>query len=124
MAGKPAPNLTVERHPEVDVIRLFGEHDMATEQSLTQAIGAAIASDHGVVVSLVDAEFIDSTVINAIFMGDRLLRKRNGRRLAIHLRTSSIVRRALEIGSVCEAILCASELHEAIAYASDPVKTP
>jgi len=124
MAGQPAPNLTVERHTGVDVIRLSGEHDMATEHSLTQAIGTAVALDHGVVVSLVDAEFIDSTVINAIHLGDRLLRERNGRRLAIHLRTSSIVHRTLEIGNVCEAIPCARELDDAIAYASDSGEAP
>jgi len=123
MAGEFTPQVTIEQHRGVDVIRLLGENDMATEHALTHTIGAAVAEGRGVVISLVDTEFIDSTVINAIYPGDRLQRTR-GRRLAIHVSTSSIVRRTLEISEVCATIPCAADLQDAIGHASDGAGAP
>jgi len=49
-----------------------------------------------VVVSLMETQFIDSSVINVLVRADARLRER-GRRLVLHVATESVVRRVLEI---------------------------
>ena len=66
----------IERLGDVDVIRLLGEHDMATAANVADVVGRSIASERGVVVSLADTEFVDSGVVNLLFRSDRMLRER------------------------------------------------
>jgi anti-anti-sigma factor len=107
----------VERHADADLIRLFGEHDMATKNQLWDAVARSIESDRGLVVSVSDADFIDSGVIYALFKGDRLLQER-GRRLVVHVHTASVVGRALELTNVCESLPCSGDVEAAVVLAS------
>ena len=110
---------TVEivRHGESDVIRRMGEHDLATRDAVWGAVERSIEDDRGVVVSLVDADFIDSGTINALYKADKLLQER-GRRVAVHVHTASVVRRALEITNVCDSLPCFGDVDAALASAS------
>ena len=107
----------IERHVDCDVIRLLGEHDMATRDSLWVEVAQSVMDDRGVVISLTDAEFIDSGVINILFKGDLLLQER-GRRLVVHVQTASVVRRTLEVTSVCDSLPCFGDIEAALASAS------
>jgi anti-anti-sigma factor len=51
------------------ILSLFGEHDMSTEPRLRAEIERLFASGSRIVVDLTDAEFIDSTVVNALVAG-------------------------------------------------------
>ena len=102
----------------MDVIRLLGEHDLATRERLREEVERSIAADRGIVVSLVNAEYIDSGVINALFKTDRALRER-GRRLVLHVNTASIVRFVLDISGASKAFPCSGDVEAAVALASE-----
>lgn len=109
--------LEVEARDGVARITLLGEHDLATVGALQGEIAKATAADHGVIVSLTDTEFIDSSVTNALFKGDKLLQAR-GRRLVLHVATASIVRRVLEISGLETGLPNTTSLDEGIVLAS------
>lgn len=109
--------LQVEEQNGVARICLLGEHDLATVVALREQIECAAAADRGLVVSLTDTEFIDSSVTHALFDGDTMLRAR-GRRLVLHVSTASIVRRVLEISRLDTALPNTVSLDEAIALAT------
>lgn len=109
--------LEVEQRNGVARIRLLGEHDLATVGALRDEIELAAVADHGLVVSLTDTDFIDSSIAHALVVGDRMLRAK-GRRLVLHVATASIVRRVLEIFQLDTALPNADSLAEATALAS------
>ena len=118
MARARAPGtVEIERHVDCDVIRLVGEHDMATRDTVWGVVAQSINADRGIVVSVSDADFIDSGAIYALFKGDQLLQER-GRRLAVHVHTASAVRRTLEITNVCDSLPCFGDIEAALASAS------
>jgi anti-anti-sigma factor len=90
---------------------------MATRDTVWGAVTQSIEADRGVVVSLSDAEFIDSGAIYALFRADQLLQER-GRRLAVHFHTASAVRRTLEVTNVCDSLPCFGDVETALASAS------
>ena len=104
--------IDVETVGGVALLRLLGEHDLATVATVREAIRGRAVADEGVVVSLMDAEFIDSSVISELFQGDELLREQ-GRRLVLHVATASIVRRVLDVSNLSSALPCTGSLEEA-----------
>ena len=106
-----------EAGSETVVVRLLGEHDMTTKDTLESTLREQVGGDQGVVVSLLETEFMDSSVVKALFETDALLRAR-GRRLAIHVNTASIVRRVLEISNISTLMSCTGSLDEAVRIAS------
>ena len=107
----------VRRQAGVALIRLVGEHDMATVVDLHEEIDQHVAARDGVVVSLMEAEFIDSAVVRELYRGDRALRER-GRRLVLHVATASIVQRLLEVSGLMAAMPCTGSLDEAFRLAA------
>jgi anti-anti-sigma factor len=101
----------------VALIRLLGEHDMSTGADLGEALNQHIAAGDGVVVSLMEAEFIDSTVVRELYRGQNALGKQ-GRRLVLHVATASIVQRLLEISGLKAALPCTGSLDEAFRLAA------
>lgn len=112
-----AGTFQIEQRDGVARIQLLGEHDLATVETLRTQIGDATAAGHGLIVSLTDTEFIDSSVTRALFDGDTMLRA-TGRRLVLHVATASIVRRVLEISELSTALPNTESLDEAIVLAS------
>jgi anti-sigma B factor antagonist len=88
-----APAVELEfRQPDVALIRLRGEHDVATKQDLAEAFATASAQQN-VVVDLSDCTFIDSTVIAAFFRARETLAQRGGRlELVIPLGAATVQR--------------------------------
>ena len=86
-SGGTAGTLEVRRQEGVAVIRLLGEHDMSTGAALGEEIDQHIAAGDGVVVSLMEAEFIDSTVVRQLYRGDDALRKLRRAVRALQLRS-------------------------------------
>jgi anti-anti-sigma factor len=114
-----AGTIEVETDDRVTVIRLLGEHDLATTADLHRALRSATASGTGVVVSLMDATFIDSGTVHAFYAADEQLRERN-RRLVLHVNTASMVRRVLDLSGLCTAVPCTPSIETARELAGVP----
>jgi anti-anti-sigma factor len=112
-----AGDILVERRGDVAVLHLLGEHDTFNVERLRQAIAAPALAGDGVVVSLMETQVIDSSVIHALFCGDQGL-STNGRRLTLHVATEAIVRRVLEITGVTTDLPSTGSLEEALAFAA------
>ncbi len=118
MRGVMAPavelgHVVVERHGDVAVLRLLGEHDMSTVESVRRVIATQIEADEGVVVSLVETKFVDAAVVRALCEGDEELQP-HGRRLVVHVATEDVVRRVLEITGLTESLPTTGSLQEAL----------
>jgi len=116
-SGGNAGTLRVQRQAGVALVRLFGEHDMATVGHLREALDEQVAMGDGVVVSLADVEFIDSSVVRVLYRGDHALREQ-GRRLVLHVATPSIVKRLLELSGLSARLPCTNSLDAAVRLAS------
>ncbi len=99
------------------VISLIGEHDLATAEELRTAIAEAAESHEGVVVSLEEADFIDSAILHALFQGDRRLLAQ-GRRLVLHTGGDETVESVLETAGAFEQLMWSESLDEATVFAS------
>jgi anti-anti-sigma regulatory factor len=71
----------------------------------------------GVVVSLADAEFIDSSVLHTLFIGDRQMLA-HGRRLVLYVGTDPRITTVLELANARERLYCCDSLEDAIDIAS------
>jgi anti-anti-sigma factor len=106
-----------ERRGDVVVLRLRGEHDIASKSPLADALADCAWEGSGVVVSLVKTQFVDSSVINVLFQADAQLRER-GRRLVLHVATESVVRRVLDLTQLSSRLPTTGSLEEALVLAA------
>ena len=106
-----------ERRGDVVVLRLRGEHDIATQSPLANALIDHAWEGSGVVVSLVETQFIDSSVVNVLFRADAHLRER-GKRLVLHVATESVVRRVLDLTQLSSNLPTTGSLEEALVLAA------
>ena len=102
---------------DVTVVRLIGDHDLVTVAAVREALDSVAARQRGLVVSLVNAEFIDSGIVHALFSTDGRLRERD-RRLVLHVATASIVARMLELSGLQTHVPCCPTLDEALRLAA------
>jgi anti-anti-sigma factor len=117
-ADRDAPGrIIVGYRKGVTVLELVGEHDLTTADDVSDRVSEQASLGRGVVISLSETEFIDSSILRALFVGDRALLGR-GRRLVLHLGRSDSVRRALELANANEQLLCCDSLDEAVAFAA------
>ena len=118
VASKADPGeIMVGYRDGVTVLTLLGEHDMATAPKLVFEIGEQAARRRGVVISLSQAEFIDSAIVHALFKGDQSMQL-IGRRLVLHVGSTHIVDQVLELAGVTEALLWSVSVDEAVEFAS------
>jgi anti-anti-sigma regulatory factor len=120
--GKPAadqvsPTIVVGFREDVAVLGLVGEHDMATVEQVAFNITEQAAHGRGLVVSLIETQFIDTSLVRELFRGDQEM-LRHGRRLVLHVGGNETIRRVLELAQVREQLLCCDSLEEAVAFAS------
>jgi anti-anti-sigma factor len=106
----------VQRHGDVAVLRLLGEHDLSTVESVRRAIAGQVEAGEGVVVSLVETRFLDAAIVRALRDGDAELQPRD-RRLVVHVATENVVRRVLEITGLTEALPTTGSLEDALVRA-------
>ncbi len=109
--------IQIEQHGDVAVLRLLGEHDLATVAELREQLDAHAARGEGIVVSLTETAFIDSSVVNTLFHADTQLREQ-GRRLSLHVATASIVRRVLDLTGLCDALPCSASFADALTHSA------
>ncbi|HKV68327.1 MAG TPA: STAS domain-containing protein [Gaiellales bacterium] len=62
----PPGRVALERHADVWIVSLQGEHDVSTVDLVRECLGEAGAGDGIIIVDLVDAEFIDSSVAGVL----------------------------------------------------------
>lgn len=100
----------------ITVLDLVGEHDLSTAEEVAFNIEEQIARSRGVVVSLTETQFLDSSILRVLFQGDRKM-LRIGRRLVLH-GGDERVRRVFELAHVSDQLLCCDSLDEAIEFAA------
>jgi anti-anti-sigma factor len=117
-ATAPLPGLVeVEQRRDVAVVRLIGEHDMATVAAVESVLIDLIDADIPVVVSLAEATFIDSTTLGLLCRSEQEIIASRGRRYVIHVDASAPVYRTLAISGVRDILICHGDLTEAISVA-------
>lgn len=62
----PPGRVATRRHGNVRIVALWGEHDVSTVDDVRECLGVAGVGDGVIVVDLVDAVFIDSSVAGAL----------------------------------------------------------
>ncbi len=119
MIEAPGTSVKSEVHGDVVVVALVGDHDVASVADVRAELGAVAASGSGLVVSLMETTFFDSSVVHALFDADGQLIERD-RRLVLHVATAPIVSRVLEISGLHETVPVTGSLREAIELARRP----
>ena len=96
-----APGVRVERQEDVLVVALAGEHDLASRESVSEALDGALEAGLAVVVDLREADFIDS-VVAAVLLETRKKAKQRDRGLGIVLSAArdNGVRRMFEVSQL------------------------
>jgi anti-anti-sigma factor len=116
--ARPRPEILVQSlDVSVTVLELLGEHDMANVDELRKALEEALRASRGIVVDLSKTEFIDSSVVHALFEACAMLQARGGQ-LVIQLDTDSVVTRPLGIMGLTTAADIRYDRQEAIATAA------
>jgi anti-anti-sigma factor len=113
---EPATLLLTDDHEGVTVLRLVGEHDMASADALERRIEGEIGAGRNVVVSLQDTEFLDSTVVAALYRSQARMSAR-GVRLVLHCGPESVVHRLLHMTSLIGVVASADTLAVALEIA-------
>jgi anti-anti-sigma factor len=62
--------INVEDVTGIHVVTLTGEHDLSTAPELAERIESCFASGSRVLVDLTQAEFVDSSILAALFKGN------------------------------------------------------
>jgi anti-anti-sigma factor len=109
--------IEIESRAGVAVISLIGEHDLATADELRSRIAEQSEEQVGIVISLREAEFIDSAIIHALFQGDRRLLK-EGRRLVLHTGGDENIESVLGTAGAFDQLMWSESLDEAVAFAA------
>jgi anti-anti-sigma factor len=119
MMGAPDTSVKTEVHGDVTVIALVGDHDVASVTQVRAQLDAVATSGGGLVVSLMETTFFDSSVVHALFDANGQLEE-NDRQLVLHVATAPIVSRVLEISGLNAALPSSGSLDEAIELARRP----
>jgi anti-anti-sigma factor len=111
----------VEHRDGAAVVRLRGEHDIATSDSLSGLLGRLVQGGTPVVVSIVDVDFLDCASLRVLSEADRVAQALHGRRLVLHYGTTQAVRRLFEATAFLRQIQHSRDVAEAIALARQSV---
>jgi anti-sigma B factor antagonist len=114
-------SISIGEHGDVKVVRLLGEQDLVTAKEVREAVDDCLGSDDGLVVSLMQTEFLDSSILHVLFDADSQLQKRE-RRLVLHVATASIVERVLDVSGLKHDVPCTGSLDAAVALARQTVE--
>lgn len=107
----------VEQRGQISIVRLIGEHDLSTQDRISEAIEAAIRGDRDVVLDLRSASFIDSSTLQALVAGSRKASDA-GRRLMLVIGEERAVVQVFELTGLLDSFDCADSPESAIARLS------
>jgi anti-anti-sigma factor len=107
--------LIVEKLPAVWLLRLRGEHDVATVGTLDAQLEAVFRHGTDVVVDLSDAVFIDSAIVGAILRGLRTAREDENGTLVVSAPPESFARRVLDQAGLTGAVPLFDNRRDALA---------
>ena len=110
-------SISIDQFGDVTVVRLIGDHDICTAAQLRAELDASTVAG-GLVVSLVETTFLDSSVVHALLAADRRMTERK-RSLVIQVATPSIVERVLELSGIKQKVRCTPSFEEAVAAAAE-----
>jgi anti-anti-sigma factor len=96
--------LIVEKLPSVWLLRLRGEHDIATAASLDAQLEAVFRPGANVIVDLSDAVFIDSSIVSAIFRGVRSSHQGGRGAVTVCAPPGSFARQVLDQAGLADAV--------------------
>jgi anti-anti-sigma factor len=100
----------------VAMVRLLGEHDLASAPAVTQTMQTLARCCESVVVDLSETVFIDCTIIHRLIEADANLASR-GQGFALQIGTEPIVAKALELCGVRKRLGNAPTREEAVEIA-------
>jgi anti-anti-sigma factor len=98
---------------DVAVVRLLGEHDLASAPAVTREIQMLARWAESVVVDLSETLFLDSTIIQTLIEADSNLASR-GQGFALQLGSEPVVAKVVEISGVLRGLGNATTREEAI----------
>lgn len=107
--------LIVEKLPAGWLLRLRGEHDLATVDTLDAQLEAVFLHGTDVVVDLSDAVFIDSSIVGAIFRGLDTARDDERGTLVVSAPPGSFARRVFDQAGLRDAVPLFDNRRDALA---------
>jgi len=107
--------LIVEKLAAVWLLRLRGEHDLATVDTLDAQLEAVFLHGTDVVVDLSDAVFIDSSTVGAIFRGLSTARDDERGALVVSAPPGSFARRVFDQAGLSDAVPLFDNRRDALA---------
>jgi anti-anti-sigma factor len=108
--------IDVHRHSDVAIVRLLGEHDLATRPAVMAQLHQEIAAGNKLVVDVSSSEFIDASILSALLAADEQLRNKQAR-LILLTGTSCVVKKTLDVSGISDRLALSESLPEAIALA-------
>lgn len=106
--------IIVEQLPDVAVVALCGEHDVSTAPTVNAELAAVLAIGGNVVVDLLEATFIDSSIIGALFHAA----VPEGGIVAIAAASDSLPRRLIDMVALAATVPTFESRESAIGYAA------
>jgi anti-sigma B factor antagonist len=107
--------IEVEEEGDVVVVRLLGEHDLATRPAVIDRLGSAIEAGRNVIVDVTDTEFIDASILSALIAARHLAGPNAS--LVLLSNPSCAVHRVLAVSGINEILPGAGSRTEAIQLA-------
>ena len=99
--------------PHVSVIRLIGEHDLATKGEISEALDVAFESADGTIVDLTEADFIDSSTLHVLVSAARRATE-SGRSLSLVIGENDVVRQLFDLTGLLTQFETAASVDEAV----------
>ena len=100
--------------PDTAVVVFSGDHDLSTKDEVRDQLGSLVASDDLVIADFSSAAFVDTSILGVLLDANEQALGLGGV-FRLQLGTADIVRRAVEICGVFDAIEHVATREEAIA---------
>jgi anti-anti-sigma factor len=110
----PLQDLTVQQPREGAAVVVFsGEHDVATAEAVKTMLDSLVKQNELVVADVSEAEFVDSSTLNALLRTARIAQER-GVCFRVQLGTAAIVERAFQVSGALKVLDCVPTREEAL----------
>ncbi len=97
----------------VAVVECRGEHDLSTRAEFAALLKQLLAESDLVVIDVSEAEFIDSSFINNLYIANGFSRTHDAQ-LRLQYATAPIVHAVLEMSGILDKLDCAESREEAL----------